>query len=91
MAEPTSLLNSNPDRRRPGATAVCMAAGEPIQEGGDIHGAVVLLLVVYARETLQEGVHQLAVGKGFEFEAAAEVTLKGFDQPTTVWKVVRSQ
>ena len=38
---------------------------------------------------VSEGVHQLAVGKGFEFEAAGEVTLKGFDQPTSMWKVVR--
>ena len=74
---------------------VGMAAGEPIQEDGDIHGAVVVQasriadLAQAGEVVVSEGVHQLAVGKGFEFEAAGEVTLKGFDQPTTVWKVTR--
>ena len=72
---------------------VGMAAGEPIQEDGDIHGAVVVQasriadLAQAGEVVVSEGVHQLAVGKGFEFEAAGEVTLKGFDQPTTVWRV----
>jgi class 3 adenylate cyclase len=34
-----------------------------------------------------DSVRQLALGKGYTFEPAGDVKLKGFDQPTTVWKV----
>ena len=72
---------------------VGMAAGEPIQEEGDIHGAVVSQASRVAdRATAGEimvadSVRQLALGKGYIFEPAGEVTLKGFNQPTIVWKV----
>ena len=83
-----TLIGDGPLQLRVG-----MAAGEPIQEDGDIHGAVVVQasriadLAEAGEVIVSEGVHQLAVGKGFVFEEAGEVTLKGFDQPTTVWKV----
>lgn len=73
-----------------------MAAGEPIQESGDIHGAV----VAYASRVADLGgagdiivsdtVRQLAMGKGFEFASMGQHELKGFDEPATVWKVSRS-
>jgi class 3 adenylate cyclase/pimeloyl-ACP methyl ester carboxylesterase len=72
---------------------VGMAAGEPIEEGGDIHGAV----VAYASRVADLGeageivasdtVRQLAMGKGFEFTSMGQFELKGFDEPATVWKV----
>ncbi len=70
-----------------------MAAGEPIEEGGDIHGAV----VAYASRVADLGdageivasdtVRQLAMGKGFEFAPMGQFELKGFEEPATVWKV----
>ena len=75
---------------------VGMAAGEPIQEDGDIHGAVVAQAsrVVDLGEAgeiiVSDAVRQLAVGKGFSFEPRGEVLLKGFDEHTTVWKVTNS-
>ncbi len=70
-----------------------MAAGEPIEEGGDIHGAV----VAYASRVADIGdageivasdsVRQLAMGKGFTFTPMGQHDLKGFDEPATVWKV----
>ncbi len=73
-----------------------MAAGEPILEDGDLHGAV----VVQARRILDhcpdgrvlvaDSVRQLAVGKGFAFDPAGEVELKGFEAPTKVYVVDRS-
>jgi class 3 adenylate cyclase len=70
-----------------------MAAGEPIEEGGDIHGAV----VAYASRVAGLGgageiiasdtVRQLALGKGFEFKSMGQFELKGFNEPATVWKV----
>jgi class 3 adenylate cyclase len=72
---------------------VGMAAGEPIQEDGDIHGAVVSQasrvadLGTAGEVMVADSVHQLALGKGYTFEPAGEVSLKGFTQPTKVWKV----
>ena len=70
-----------------------MAAGEPIEEGSDIHGAV----VAYASRVADIGrageiiasdsVRQLAMGKGFQFSPMGRHDLKGFDEPATVWKV----
>jgi class 3 adenylate cyclase len=70
-----------------------MAAGEPIEEDGDIHGAV----VAYASRVADLGgageiiasdsVRQLAMGKGFNFTPMGQHELKGFDEPATVWKV----
>jgi class 3 adenylate cyclase/pimeloyl-ACP methyl ester carboxylesterase len=72
---------------------VGMAAGEPIEESGDIHGAV----VAYASRVADIGdageviasdsVRQLAMGKGFSFTPMGQHDLKGFDEPATVWKV----
>ena len=72
---------------------VGMAAGEPIQEDGDIHGAVVSQasrvadLGTAGQIMVADSVHQLALGKGYTFEPAGDVSLKGFNQPTKVWKV----
>lgn len=64
-----------------------------VQEDGDMHGAVVAQASRVAdlgeagEVIVVDAVHQLAVGKSFNFEPRGEVLLKGFDQPTTVWKV----
>jgi class 3 adenylate cyclase len=74
---------------------VGMAAGEPIQEDGDIHGTVVAHAsrigdIGGAGEVIvSDSVRQLAAGKGFTFVPWGEVTLKGFDEPERVWKVTR--
>ena len=72
-----------------------MAAGEPLQEDGDIHGTVVAQasrigdLGDAGEVIVSDSVRQLAAGKGFTFEPAGEVSLKGFDEPERVWKVTR--
>ncbi len=78
------------------ALRIGMAAGEPIQEDDDIHGAVVVQAsrisdLGNAGEILvADSVRQLAIGKGFDFESAAEVDLKGFPDPVTIWKVTQT-
>jgi class 3 adenylate cyclase len=73
-----------------------MAAGEPIQEDGDIHGTVVAQaspigdLGEAGEVIVSDAVCQLAVGLGFTFDPAGEVLLKGFDQPQKVWKVTQA-
>lgn len=75
---------------------VGMAAGEPIQEDGDIHGTVVAHasrigdLGNAGEVIVSDSVRQLAAGKGFGFETRGEVTLKGFDEPERVWKVTQT-
>jgi len=71
-----------------------MAAGEPIQEDGDIHGTVVAHasrigdLGDAGEVIVSDSVRQLAAGKGFTFEPRGEVLLKGFEEPERVWKVI---
>jgi class 3 adenylate cyclase len=75
---------------------VGMAAGEPIQEDGDIHGTVVAQasrigdLGDAGEVIVSDSVRQLAAGKGFTFEPKGEVSLKGFDEPERVWKVTQT-
>lgn len=70
-----------------------MAAGEPIQEDDDIHGAVVVQASRIAdlgrsgEIIVADTVRQLAIGKGFSFEHVDDVSLKGFDQLTRIWRV----
>ncbi|MEX0863931.1 MAG: adenylate/guanylate cyclase domain-containing protein [Acidimicrobiia bacterium] len=75
---------------------VGMAAGEPIQEEGDVHGAVVVQASRIADLSeagdvmVSDSVRQLAVGKEFEFEPRGQVHLKGFEEAQRVWKATRS-
>ena len=75
---------------------VGMAAGEPIQEDGDIHGTVVAHasrigdLGDAGEVIVSDSVRQLAAGKGFIFEPRGEVSLKGFDEPERVWKATQT-
>ena len=70
-----------------------MAAGEPILENDDIHGAVVVQASRVAdlgergEIVVSDAVRQLAIGKGFSFTPVGDVPLKGFDQATSVWTV----
>ena len=70
-----------------------MAAGEPIAEEGDLHGAVVHQASRIADRggageiIVADSVRQLALGKGFAFDPAGETTLKGFEEPTRLWRV----
>lgn len=70
-----------------------MAAGEPIREGGDLHGAVVVVasrvagLAGPGEIHISDGVRQLVVGKGFEADDLGPRDLKGFDEPVRVWRL----
>ncbi len=73
-----------------------MAAGEPIQDRGDVHGAVVVQasriadLGAAGEVIVSDSVRQLALGKEFEFELRGEVHLKGFEETQRVWVATRS-
>jgi pimeloyl-ACP methyl ester carboxylesterase len=70
-----------------------MAAGEPIDQDGDLYGAVVHQASRVADQAaageivVADSVRQLALGKGFSFEPAGETALKGFNEPVRLWRV----
>jgi class 3 adenylate cyclase len=72
-----------------------MAAGEPIQEHDDVHGAVVVQasriadLGTAGDVLVSDSVRQLAAGKGFDFQLQGEVRLKGFQEEERVWRASR--
>jgi len=72
---------------------VGMAAGEPIHEDGDVHGAVVVVASRIADSagtgevSVSDGVRQLVVGKQYEFDDQGEQSIKGFDEPIRVWRL----
>lgn len=69
------------------------AAGEPVSHLGDLFGATVNLasrLSGHARprQIVVPGVvRDLCMGKGFDFGALGEVTMKGFDEPVRIFEV----
>jgi len=71
-----------------------MAAGEPLERGGDLFGAAVQLaarLCAHAGpgEVLVAGVvRDLAIGKAFGFAPAERVRLKGFPDPVTAHRLL---
>jgi class 3 adenylate cyclase len=70
-----------------------MAAGEPIREDGDLHGAVVVVasrinsLAGPGEVLVSGGVRHLVVGKGFTFDDLGEHALKGFNEPVRLWRL----
>jgi class 3 adenylate cyclase len=82
---------------RPIQIRVGMAAGEPIQENGDVHGAVVVQASRIAdlgkagEVIVSDSIRQLAVGKEFEFQPRGGISLKGFEEAQRVWTETRSK
>jgi hypothetical protein len=72
---------------------VGMAAGEPIHEDGDVHGAVVVVASRIADaagpgEVLaSDGVRQLVIGWQYDFEDFGELAIKGFEEPVRAWRL----
>ncbi|MFW2339068.1 MAG: nickel-binding protein [Acidimicrobiia bacterium] len=76
---------------------VGMAAGEPVDHNDDIFGSVVNLAsricdAADAGQTLVSDVVQDVGSKGgFQFETAESLTLKGFSDPTPVFRLIEQQ
>jgi adenylate cyclase len=71
-----------------------MAAGEPVTERNDLFGATVQLAARLCSRADPGGilvagaVHDLALGKPFEFRSRGRLRLKGFDSPMAAFEVV---
>lgn len=70
-----------------------MAVGDPVEEAGDLHGAVVNLASRVAAESapgavvVSDGTKQLLVGKPFSFTHVGSREVKGFEDPIQVYEV----
>jgi class 3 adenylate cyclase len=70
-----------------------ISAGEPVTERGDLFGAAVQLAARLCSRSepgailVSRAVHDLALGKGFEFRKRAPLRLKGFEGPVHVFEV----
>jgi class 3 adenylate cyclase len=81
---------------RPIEVRIGMSAGEPVDEGQDLFGATVQL----ARRVCDAAgggqicvsnvVRELCLGKDIKFHDLGQATLRGFDQPVTIYEVVWS-
>jgi len=85
---------ANPERAL--KVRVGAAAGEPVEQHNDLFGSTVQLasrLCTHAQPEqilVSNAIAELCLGKGFQFEALGEVTLKGFGYPVrahaAAWK-----
>ena len=70
-----------------------ISAGEPVTERDDLFGAAVQLAARLCSRAdpgailVSRAVHDLALGKGFEFRKRGPLRLKGFDGPVHVFEV----
>jgi class 3 adenylate cyclase len=70
-----------------------MSAGEPVTERNDLFGAVVQLAARLCSRAqpgsvlVSSAVHDLALGKGFDFRKRGRLNLKGFDEPVHIFEL----
>ncbi len=75
---------------------VGLNAGEPVEEAGDLFGSAVNLAARVCAEAhgnevlLSAAVRDLASGKGFRFTDRGRALLKGFSEPTRLYRLERS-
>jgi len=87
------LEQRNRDAAVPFQVRVGIAAGEPVTADDDLFGATVQLAarLCSAAEPgailISGAVRELAVGKGFTFEDAGELALKGFNPPVRAYRL----
>jgi len=87
------LSQRNRDAAVPFQVRVGIAAGEPVTAHDDLFGATVQLAarLCSAAEPgtvlVSGAVRELAVGKGFRFEDAGELVLKGFDDSVRAYRL----
>ncbi|MEP6624471.1 MAG: adenylate/guanylate cyclase domain-containing protein [Acidimicrobiia bacterium] len=79
------------------AVRVGLNAGEPIEEAGDLHGSAVNLAARVCSDAegnevlVSAAVRDLASGKGFHFSDRGRTLLKGFSEPTRLFRLERSE
>lgn len=83
----------NSDAAEPFKVRVGLAAGEPVTEHDDLFGAVVQLasracgIAAGGQVFVSHAVHELALGKPYQFVKHDPVALKGFDGPVQLFQL----
>ena len=81
------------DATEPVRVRMGLNAGEPIEDGGDLFGAAVILASRIAAQAdggeilIPESVRGLLAGKGYTFTERGEFVPNGFDEPVRVFSV----
>jgi len=88
-----SFAERNESATEPLHVRVGLNAGEPVEEGGDLFGASVILAARIASKAeggeilVADTVRGLCSGKGFLFADRGEFVAKGFEEPLRVYEV----
>lgn len=87
------LVEHNLEAPTPLEVRIGIAAGEPVLENDDLFGAAVQLASRLCDRAgsgvilVSGAVRDLAIGKPFRFERRGRLTVKGFDEPVSVYEV----
>lgn len=88
-----AFATRNETGAEPLSVRVGLNVGEPIEEGGDLFGATVILAARIAAKAdsgeilVANAVRELCTGKGFLFADRGEFVAKGFEEPVRVYEV----
>jgi class 3 adenylate cyclase len=88
------LAEHNLTAAHPFEVRIGVAAGEPVLENDDLFGAAVQLAArmcdraASASILVSGAVKDLAIGKRFEFERRGRLTMKGFEEPVSLFELV---
>ncbi len=87
------LAEHNLTAAHPVEVRIGVAAGEPVLENDDLFGAAVQLAARLCERAgpssilVSGAVKDLAIGKRFDFERRGRLTMKGFDEPVTLFEL----
>ncbi|MCH7809778.1 MAG: adenylate/guanylate cyclase domain-containing protein, partial [Chloroflexi bacterium] len=88
-----AFARHNETGEEPLSVRVGLNVGEPIEDGGDLFGATVIMAARIAAKAeggeilVANAVRELSAGKGFLFADRGDFVAKGFEEPVRVYEV----
>jgi class 3 adenylate cyclase len=88
-----AFARHNETGEEPLSVRVGLNVGEPIEDGGDLFGATVILAARIAAKAegseilVANAVRELSAGKGFLFADRGDFVAKGFEEPVRIYEV----
>ncbi|MCH7953037.1 MAG: adenylate/guanylate cyclase domain-containing protein, partial [Chloroflexi bacterium] len=93
IAMQRAFARHNETDEEPLSVRVGLNVGEPIEDGGDLFGATVIMAARIAAKAeggeilVANAVRELSAGKGFLFADRGDFVAKGFEEPVRVYEV----
>jgi len=93
IAVQRAFARHNETGEEPLSVRVGLNVGEPIEDGGDLFGATVIMAARIAAKAeageilVANAVRELSAGKGFLFADRGDFVAKGFEEPVRVYEV----